>query len=255
MHQSFKFSMGQFENQELYDVGAQLNAIHRAQITRALDPFRDQGGALDAGKMTDNWFPQVQAHVFLSHSHSDERLAITLSGLLSKFFGLVAFVDSCVWAHADILLRLIDNEHCYQASTATYSYERRNKSTSHVHMMLSVALAKMMDATECILFLNTPASISAREVVSLSGKAFTPSPWLYYELAMTGLIQTRPRSWYRGQAKFAKRIDEEMKIMHPVNLEGLTDLSVADLNRWLEGVPFSRPEDALDALYANKRLQ
>lgn len=47
--------------------------------------------------MQVSWFPQIKADVFISHSHSDEKLAIIFAGWLYNAFGLTAFIDSCVW--------------------------------------------------------------------------------------------------------------------------------------------------------------
>lgn len=42
--------------------------------------------------------------VFISHSHADEDEAIRIALSMEKI-GLKAFVDSCVWVHADELLK------------------------------------------------------------------------------------------------------------------------------------------------------
>ena len=62
--------------------------------------------------------------------------------------------------YCDDLLRQIDNEHCKKEDGKTYDYNLRNYTTSHVHMMLSTALTEMIDKTECIMFYNTPNSVS-----------------------------------------------------------------------------------------------
>lgn len=78
-------------------------------------------------------------------------------------FKLTAFVDSCVWGYCDDLLKQIDNEYCKKKDGKTYDYELRNYTTSHVHMMLSTALIEMIDNTECIMFYNTPSSVTLVE--------------------------------------------------------------------------------------------
>lgn len=58
------------------------------------------------------------------------------------------------------MLRQIDDKYCRNKTGDTYNYDRRNYSTSHVHMMLSTALTEMMNISECIMFFNTPNSVS-----------------------------------------------------------------------------------------------
>ena len=55
-----------------------------------------------------------------------------------------------------------------------YDYNKRNYSTSHVHMMLSTALTMMMDEAECVIFLNTPNALSTKDIVHK-----TESPWIF----------------------------------------------------------------------------
>lgn len=82
-------------------------------------------------------------------------ILIKLKHLLDSLhdcFGLEAFIDSCSWGYCDDLLNKIDKKYCYDSKKKTYDYHLRNYTTSHVHMMLSTALAEMMDNTECIIF-------------------------------------------------------------------------------------------------------
>ena len=67
--------------------------------------------------MQANWFPQIKADIFISHSHKDEDLALALAGWLKVSFGLTAFIDSCVWGYANDLLKMIDYKYCYQKKT------------------------------------------------------------------------------------------------------------------------------------------
>ena len=83
---------------------------------------------------------------------------ILLVFLHSKL-GLRAFVDSMVWGSADSLLRKIDDEFCYNEGAHSYNYEKRNLSTSYVHMMLCSSLANMMDKCICFSFINSNQSI------------------------------------------------------------------------------------------------
>lgn len=249
MYRGFNLTLD-FEDDDYYKIGRTLNAANKLQVKRTLDSFISPDGSIDGSKMQSNWFPQVDADIFISHSHRDEKMAISLAGWLKETFGITAFIDSCIWGYSNDLLRQIDNRHCLNPSGETYSYEKRNNSTSHVHMMLSTALNIMIDKTECLFFLNTPNSIATREVISQ-----TESPWIYSEISMSELVRKKKLSDYRPSVTrmFAKGgvINESLKVKYDVYLGHLTDIDGNSLNRW-EGewnkIP-KQSEYALDLLY------
>ena len=136
----------------------------------------------------------------LSHTPiEDKRLVLVFAAWLFVSFGIRSFIDSSVWGNADQLLKQIDDAHCLNLGGETYSYEKRNKSTSHVHMMLATALAKMVDKIECVIFVNTPNSITPKQAINK-----TYSPWIFYELAMIGLIRRRQAEEHRPVIKEAQ---------------------------------------------------
>lgn len=52
---------------------------------------------VDGTKVQNDWFPQINADIFISHSHIDEELAQALAGWIHDTFGLRCFIDSNVW--------------------------------------------------------------------------------------------------------------------------------------------------------------
>jgi hypothetical protein len=228
------------------DEGSTLHSSQKEVVRSTLKSFLDADGNLSASRMTARWFPTIPAQVFISHSHRDSKLAIGLAGCLKTEFGLTSFIDSCAWGYSSDLLKMIDNEYCYQPDTETYSYSRRNRSTSHVHMMPTVALIKMINECECLIFVNTPAAISPRDYVS--GNT-TESPWIYSEIAMTSLIQKRAPSSHRYFAKAAAALDEAMRILYEVDLTHLSELRWKDLNDWKRACGTAGGNEALDVLY------
>jgi len=216
---------------ELWKKGITLYEGFKTQIKEKIDSFVLEDGSLDGSEMQADWFPQVKADVFISHSHKDRDLAIAFSGWLNKNFGLVAFIDSCIWGCSDDLLEMIDNEYCWLYGNI-YSYEKHNQSTSHVHMMLSTALAMMIDKTECIIFLNTPNSITSNGIISK-----TKSPWIYSEIATTKLVQKKIPERYKYNKNITKSftaIEEPLHIKYGISTEHLKQLDNSDLNKWLE---------------------
>lgn len=200
--------------------------------------------------MTASWFPDIDAQVFISHSHKDVNLALNVAGHLLECFGLSSFIDSTVWGYSDDLLKVLDKKYCYNEGSNTYNYAKRNRSTAHVHMMLSVAITKMMNKCECVIFLNTPQSISAEQYIDGS---VTDSPWIYSELAMTDLIGKRLPSVHRvGKSVVATESlasDSRLEIDYEVDLDHLTGLDRKLYMKWVENAKGKTGGQALDVLY------
>jgi hypothetical protein len=211
--------------------------------------------AIDATKLQADWFGAENAHVFISHSHRDVDVALGLAGWLDARFGLRSFIDSTVWGYSDDLLKEIDNAHCKNEDKKTYSYEARNRSTSHVHMMLSCALSTMIDHAECVIFLNTPSSILVKDSIDDAGASLTASPWIYAELTTSKLIrkQTPSRGILESLEKSSRErviADSATPFHYEVELSHLASLNYKDLILWRDAKRIGT--DALDALYALK---
>jgi hypothetical protein len=219
----------------------------KARIGRVVDSFKDSDGRINAVRLTANWFPQMDCQVFISHAHKDSELAIGLAGFLRCEFGISSFIDSCLWGYSDDLLQMIDDEYCWKKRNGAYSYQKRNKSTTHVHIMLSTALIKMINGCECVIFLNTPESILSSDYIS--GYA-TESPWIYAEVAMTSLIQKRGLTDHRRLAKrLTAAADEALRVKYGVDLEHLTSIGKDELIFWREQGRGLENFAALDILY------
>jgi len=230
-----------------YEAGQKLWNENTAQVRTKLETFLRSDGSLDGSEMQKNWFPQVDADVFISHSHQDQTLAIKLAGWLSRHFALRPFIDSCVWGNSEVLLKIIDDEYCLNPGRETYSYEKRNRSTSHIHMMLSVALTKMIDNTECAWVLNTQNSVTSKGVVER-----TQSPWIFSEIFTMRLIRRKDAATHRQQVKLAKaiamgrRADGLIDISYLAPLDLFAKVNAMTLQTW-NATP--RGLHALDLLY------
>lgn len=237
-------------------VGRALFENNKRQIKRGLDSYQDDSGDLLASKITDQWFPDVDADVFLSHSHKDEVLVMQLAGWLKDTFGLVSFIDSCIWGYSDHLLKIIDDRYCYKRDTKTYNYQERNRSTSHVHMMLSTALTKMIHSCECVFFINTPASISTEGYIKSTG--VTKSPWIYSEILTTKLIQKRRPDEHRRRRVVKEALETykeataSVTVKYDLDVSHLIPINVDDLIAWKENNSLQGPT-SLDILYALKQ--
>lgn len=170
--------------------------IAKTKFQKNIQSFITDEKTLDAKKIIDNWFPEINADIFISHSHADLDYISRLTSLF-KNLGLRTFVDSDVWGYSDELLKNLDDEYCYKKERGTYDYKTRNKTTSCVHMMLSSALAYMIDKCECIIFVNTPNSIVPSSYIKKEKKTY--SPWLYNEMVLSQLIRVRTKKEHRTQ--------------------------------------------------------
>ena len=241
--------------EHMYKIGKESYCRIRKGISGQIESFKNPDGSIDASKMQRGWFPLTPASIFLSHSHKDEKLAIAFAGLIKEQFNLDVFIDSCLWGNSSVLLRLLDDTYCLNSNGKTYNYQLRNLTTNHVHMMLQTALAEMIDRTECVIFLNTPNSISPEEVVLK-----TLSPWIYSELSTTTIDRNKEKEDYR------KRLIAESssfssggalpKFKYIAPVDQLMKLNTDDLNQWYDNYKKSekegKPMHALDALYAVK---
>jgi len=246
MYAAFSLNINNWAKEDrkpFFDIGVKLWNANAAQVSSALEKFLSPTGTLDGEAISNNWFPRVQADIFISHSHEDQDLAIALAGWLSHTVKLTAFVDSCVWGCADYLLKIVDNEYCQKdADENLYDYQSRNHSTSHVHMMLATALSQMIDRTECLFFLNTPHSISSKDVVSR-----TESPWIYAEVGILQIIRRHRPSRMKKNAA-VQFSESRLRVKYPVNVESLIPLNGNSCDRWVERWK-GTSDHPLDVLY------
>ena len=144
---------------------------------------------INGTKLQEEWFPQDigSFDVFLSHSSRDAELVRKFAKWLDIHLGLRCFIDSVYWQYSDKLLRKLDDDLCRYRDKRNhkyyYYYNRRNFTTSNVHCMLSMALMKMMNQCELVIFIDSENSLYYRK-----GQEATPSPWIYEELEMANLL-------------------------------------------------------------------
>jgi hypothetical protein len=244
MYRGFKLPLLSFDDPSYYQTGLRLFNEQKAPIRSALKNFMYGSNFLDGSKIQSSWFPQVDADIFISHSHADEDIAVSLAGWLWDEFGLVSFIDSLVWGYSNELLKEIDNAYCLNEGGKNYDYDTRNYSTSHVHMMLCTALTMMIDRTECLFFLNTPSSVCPTENIEK-----TLSPWIYFEIATTKIVEPKLPSRDLLEARtFSEKFEKSLQITHELDLTHLSDLGAIVLRKWNSQM-YSSSTGALDQLY------
>ncbi len=208
---------------ECYQEGLNIHNKVKSEVKRYIDKKVFEEEVINGTELQNNWFPEVNADIFLSHSHADEKLAITLAGWLKKEFGLTTFIDSCCWGYSNELALKLNNEYNYNIfNPDTYEFDKAMNIAGHVHMMLSTALANMIDKTECIMFLNTPNS-----VYSYDTKLKTYSPWIYNELEITRIIEKKKK-----RKLLKEHVEFNMSIEYELNTDHLYNINENDLISW-----------------------
>src|SRR5690606_41491864 len=100
--------------------GKILLGEQRYRAAKELDDYFNSDGELEAEDIFEDWFANVDADVFLSHSHADKDDVYALAAFLKHEMGLTAFVDSAVWGYADDLLKRFDNILCLSHDGINY---------------------------------------------------------------------------------------------------------------------------------------
>lgn len=173
MYRAFQIRLADTGFAEYQEIGRKLSDRTKATVKTRLDTISEDGEELDGTRIRNSWFPQIEADVFISHSHADRELATGFAGWLKRTFHLRPFVDSCVWRCADDLISVLRKTDI-----------DRDGAIAHANVMLATALSTMLDSTECLFFLNTPNSL-----VDDTARARTVSPWIFYELSLLRFLR------------------------------------------------------------------
>lgn len=225
------------------------------KMKEVFDVHRDE---IRADSIENNWFPSVKSHIFLSHSHADEDKAMELSGYLKEKCDVDVFIDSCIWGYSDDLLKCLDNDYC-KTRRNQYDYKRRNITTTQVHLILNMALAKMIYNTECFMFLKTSNSVLMKKGISSKE---TDSPWICEELLMSSIISRRSKEAHRGGDKFNHSIfeatrsfpqfiyDIDFMNFKKVGYNQLIEMALCSSEEIYSNRNISRAERFLDMLYS-----
>lgn len=251
MYRGFNLSLKETFGKEYIDVGKKLFENVTKDLVDNVKKLIECKDVINGDKIIEDWFPQINCDVFLSHSHKDKDLALSFAGFLKENFGLNTFIDSAIWGFSDDLLKSIDETFCMNEDGLTFNYEKRNYSTSHVHMMLKSALDKMIDNCEAIFFLNTPNSVTITD--SIEEK--TNSPWIFSEIATTQLIRKKTPERLKEKTRIFSKIEgvvmlekrNELEIQYELELNHFTSINELAIDEWKNR--YYGYGNALDYLY------
>ena len=241
MYRCFKLSLNlwSFKNNDKRFVdncriyGSKLKEELANAFASILSEAIDENGVIAGENFIDSWFPTDNYDVFLSYSHDDEELALLFVGFLKYQFDLNVFIDELFWGSADELLRKLDNKYC-KNDKGNYAYNKRNFTTTHVHAMLSTAIARTINNSEIIIFLNSEKS--TYKLKDEVNKNRTLSPWIYEEIFFTSVIGER--EWYEHRTEYLTEgknyFQKSLQISYLLPDEHLIPLEYSDLCSWNE---------------------
>lgn len=217
-----------------------------------------QQQTIDGTELQELWFPVDELgkfDVFISHSHRDmNKLVVPFASWLFSHLGLRCFIDSQFWQYADDLLNILDSEYAWQPGNRTYNYKIRNFTTSNIHIMLSMALMKIINKTETVIFIDSDNSVKYKK----DDREVTPSPWIYEEVNFAKSLESKiPVRWLKY---FSPELEKEVlyeerkfsdsrqpNFYYKINTSDFYQLNSGFLNGLiLKGI---RGEDAMDEMH------
>lgn len=242
--------------------------IGKSHLQREIDCFNTKLNdlirldSISGRKLEEYCFPNINADIFLSHSHKDRDLANALAGWIHENFKLNVFVDSNVWEYSGTLLEEINSRYSNKRHDGgngyLYNHEACCKASEHVNTMLTLALHKMIDKVECVILLNTDNSVKV-----FAEKCFhaTYSPWIYSEIMCTQIVRKKPLICYRDYNYELRHFYESTEIKHHstnlvisyiVSLKHLVPIDFGDFITWLYNYRQNPGESCypLDSLYS-----
>lgn len=249
MYRGFSLKINEYSVDSLINIchqnisGISFENCSRNQIIwNALNENIVSNTSIDADKLKSDWFPMIKSDIFLSHSHKDIKVAKKLSTLFRKL-QLDTFIDSEVWRYSDTLVKEIEKRYYPYGA-----FHVHDKIVAHVNIMLISALTKMLNATECIIFLNTTHSIIP---AGYSNADKTDSPWIYHELFTASILPINLP--VRKAQNLIFNDAQQLKILHTPPTNHLTDLNDSDVRTWVYRY-FAENYHALDVLYDLKHI-
>lgn len=228
-------------NRDTYNHGKRLQEDFESELRNSIESFLDEDGIVDSTKVLEDWFPSVDADIFISHSHNDEQFALALAGYIKEKVGLSCFVDSTVWKSCDSFMEMMieDNSSIYSSLYGLETSEQMIKRLSpKVYMTLILALQQMIYKTKTVIFVNTHNSILSDTVAS----SFTTSPWISYELSLANILIAEQN--ISEPANFS----ESRKIKYVANLERFKTIDENSLKEWAGSASNGSSEEKLKEL-------
>ncbi|MEI3773564.1 hypothetical protein [Pectobacterium brasiliense] len=231
--------------------------------------FDAVNGEISAKTLTNNLFPENEPHIFISHSSKDVNLAIRLANTLYEKYGIISFIDSQLWGHIDYALKEMHEKHCKILGSSSYYYEKSNNLLSHMHAILSMALMRVMDNADSVIFIESGNSVhqymgdeKINPLDAIEKKSETLSPWISSEVNFANSLRSnghkdRVRSGLESYSlnKGNEHLVEGASpiIIHDIDLTDFIEIMNSGFRNSLS-LPRTNPINNLDMIYS-KYLQ
>ncbi|UTC64332.1 hypothetical protein E4O00_11010 [Treponema sp. OMZ 788] len=190
---------------------------------------------ISSADIEKEWFPEIRADIFISHSHNDLEIARALKNLIETTFDLECFIDADVWEHYRILADIItkyDDCGCFNDNIIKSS------------AILNVALFKMINRCKALFFIKSKNS-------TINNNHQTLSPWIYSEISISNIMHSKIM-------ESAERYDESVKVLFDTDFSNFRNLTFSDLETWLDtckgkNIKGTKALDKLLDIVKNKR--
>lgn len=232
--------------------------------------FDAVNGEISAKKLTDYLFPEKEPHIFISHSSKDVNLAIRLANTLHEKYDILSFIDSQLWNHIDYALKEMHEKYCRILNTKTYHYQKSNNLLSHMHTILSMALMRVMDNSDSVIFIESVNSIheyldevKINPADAIENISETLSPWISSEVNFANNLKEnghKDRQYLLKSGmdsyslnKGTEHLAEDVampKIIHDIDLTDFIEITHQSFRRSMT-LPKISPIINLDMMYSN----
>lgn len=244
--------------QEYQKIGEKHLISQSTAVEKALNEYIDNK-IVNGSKIQEDWFPQVNTDIFLSHSSIDKNLVNAIAGWLNDTFRLKCFIDSNVWCYAGKIADKLNDKFTKKRidgdGGTIYDHQDCQKVSEHVNTMLNIALQKMIDKCESVFLINTENSIHIDS--NDTSIDLTYSPWIYSELVCSEIVRKKPLYLYRynrelyhsyNESKEFAAKDDTLTISYDAPTQHLKKIKEKELLEWKSNFDGKHPFP-LDLLY------
>ena len=234
-------------NQRYYEEGKKLLDSLKSEVTNSLFKAIDSTQSIiDAQDIENIWFPRIECNIFISHSHKDIESIISFVGWLYAKYGIVSFVDDGIWEnYNDLRIKLFNKIFQDFEDDLMTQDEIEKIAYSNSLLILNSAIEKMIDSTECFLFIGTDNSL-------LTGDTHTKSPWIYSEVLFSNMVRRKRLLCYRQHIEhgFSQKMCETVEVKFKCSFINFTEITRQDFLKFKSYSPaVIIADESLDTLY------
>lgn len=229
-------------------------------------------GELSAKALADGLFPDKKPHIFISHSSRDVGHAIKLANTLYDRYKIISFIDSQFWGHIDKALKKMHDDYCLSSNGVNYDYTKSNNLLSHMHAILSMALLRVMDNSDSVIFIESNNSVLnhiKNKVIDpknrINNVIETASPWISSEVSFANTLRTRGHedrptivhAFESAQVSKSTRDSAMPIIVHELNMTDFMEINEEGFTNAMTMPRLSTnrsPIDILDEMYRKYKM-